>query len=1035
MEDIETDTLPVQRFKKRWVFGAVLLVLLIALAVIWLQRIHLADRAIRDRLDAAGIQASFDVKEIGFRTERLENIVLGDPKNPDLTAHVVEVDVAIGFGTPAIRAVRAQGVRLHGRLMDGTLSFGALDKFRDLQSTAPLQLPNVNLSVKDTQLSLATPWGGVGIALSGSGHLQNGFMGHFALRAPAVDSGKCKASSVGFDGQLQIRNRQPELAGPMTAAFIACAEQGLKLSGPVLKGKVKLSESLNNWVSDMDFAANEATLSGHRFSNAAGKINFYGNAARTDFDLTLVQAGYRGNDVAVTRLLGDAKGRVSSADPGLSISARGDVSGAGASYTGSALNGLRSIISGTKATPIGPVIAALEPALRKAIGAFDAKLAYDISLDPGNAPLIGVSGLRINARSGVQIAQAGSMSIAGAQVTGPVSMSLSGGGLPNADIALRPQQRGWAGTLALAPFTAGGASLALPKLAFTGGAGQPWRFNGQALLSGPLMGGRIDGLSLPVDGGYAGGTFSMLSGCRQVRFARVQTGAFMLPGQMLQACGQSGAILTAGRSGTRFALRSPLVSGKGKLGSTAMAFAGSNVRFDLNSGFVASNVTVDLGRADALTQLTMAQLAGRFASGGLSGTILGGAGKIGNVPLLIEQADGNWGWNNGALSLNAAARVSDAAQVDRFKTLTVPDMQIALENNVITAIGHLHEPKTGIRIADVDIRHELSSATGRALLAVDGLMFNNILQPDMLTPLTVGAIANVNGSVSGDGRIEWSAAGVKSSGRFGTKALDFAAAFGPVTGLSTDVVFTDLLGLQSAPLQMARIAVANPGIPAFDGQISYHLLPDQQVQIEGGRWPFYGGELILEPTVLDFDVAKARKLTFRLVGMDAEKFLAGYELENIRVSGVFDGTLPMIFDSEGGRIVGGSLKSRAGGGELSYLGQLSYEEMGAMANFAFEALRAIRFEDMQIGVNGNIGGEVVTEVQFKGLQQGSAARRNYITKQLAKLPIQFNVRIQAEFLSLFGSLRSLYDAEYAAQRYKGLLDAGPPITGEEVKKP
>jgi translocation and assembly module TamB len=66
------------------------------------------------------------------------------------------------------------------------------------------------------------------------------------------------------------------------------------------------------------------------------------------------------------------------------------------------------------------------------------------------------------------------------------------------------------------------------------------------------------------------------------------------------------------------------------------------------------------------------------------------------------------------------------------------------------------------------------------------------------------------------------------------------------------------------------------------------------------------------------------------------------------------------------------------------------------------------------------------------LQQGSVAKRNFITRQLAKLPIEFTVRIEAEFLSLIGSLRTLYDAEYAAQRYKGYLDAPPPpITGEE----
>ena len=50
-------------------------------------------------------------------------------------------------------------------------------------------------------------------------------------------------------------------------------------------------------------------------------------------------------------------------------------------------------------------------------------------------------------------------------------------------------------------------------------------------------------------------------------------------------------------------------------------------------------------------------------------------------------------------------------------------------------------------------------------------------------------------------------------------------------------------------------------------------------------------------------------------------------------------------------------------------------------------------------------------------------RRNYprvddklITKQLARIPIKFNVSITAEFLKLIGSIRGIYDPSYAAER-------------------
>jgi hypothetical protein len=399
----------------------------------------------------------------------------------------------------------------------------------------------------------------------------------------------------------------------------------------------------------------------------------------------------------------------------------------------------------------------------------------------------------------------------------------------------------------------------------------------------------------------------------------------------------------------------------------------------------------------------------------MSGALSGGAGKIGNVPLLMDNASGEWRYLANVLTFDASLNVLDAEQVDRFKALAVPDMMLTLEKGIIAAIGSLTEPTTGTKVADVDIRHNLDNSAGHALIAVDGLKFNRGFQPELITPLTLGVVANVDGAISGDGRIEWGG-GVRSSGRVLTKGMNLAAAFGPVEGLSTELVFTDLLGLESGPGQIATLASVNPGIPAYEGRISYQLLPDRQVAIESGRWPFAGGELVLEPTVLDFGVEKERRLTFRVIGVDAEKLLAGYDFQNLRVTGVFDGTLPMIFNQDGGRIVGGALVSRAGGGEVSYLGELAYEDMGVFANYAFNALRSIRYSSLTINVGGELDGEIVTDISFTGLQQGSLAKRNFITRQLARIPIKFNVSITAEFMKLIGSIRGLYDADYAAER-------------------
>ena len=140
----------------------------------------------------------------------------------------------------------------------------------------------------------------------------------------------------------------------------------------------------------------------------------------------------------------------------------------------------------------------------------------------------------------------------------------------------------------------------------------------------------------------------------------------------------------------------------------------------------------------------------------------------------------------------------------------------------------------------------------------------------------------------------------------------------------------------------------------------------------------------------------------------------------------------MIFNQQGGRIVGGTLISRGGGGEVSYVGDLSYENMGVFANFAFNALRSIQYKDLTVGINGDLGGEIITEVSFAGVQQGKGAKRNFITRQLAKVPIIFNVRISAQFLQLIGSVRGFYDPKYASELYLPKV-INRELTAEPVK--
>tara|TARA_B100001013_G_scaffold313238_1_gene219208 strand:+ start:23 stop:697 length:675 start_codon:yes stop_codon:yes gene_type:complete len=201
-----------------------------------------------------------------------------------------------------------------------------------------------------------------------------------------------------------------------------------------------------------------------------------------------------------------------------------------------------------------------------------------------------------------------------------------------------------------------------------------------------------------------------------------------------------------------------------------------------------------------------------------------------------------------------------------------------------------------------------------------------------------------------------------------------------------------------------------------------------------------GGQLILRDVDLNLGVSEERRYLFKIVGLDAAVFMTQMDLENISATGLFDGTVPIVFDAAGnGRIDTGVLISRPPGGNISYVGDLTYEDLSPIANFAFDALKSLDYTQMRVVMEGPLTGEIVTRVRFDGVSQGKGAKSNFITRRLAALPLQFRINIKAQFYQLMTSLKSLYDpAAVRDPRELGLLsDDGTrflrrSITGEEA---
>lgn len=998
-------------FKKRWLTAGAVIILV---AGVWIAREPIADEFIREQLESRDVPARYTIDRIGFRSEQLLNIVIGDPKRPDLTAKRVEVLLGYGWRGPYVSAINAKGVRLYGRFVDGRLSFGSLDKFRDPTSKDPFALPDLSVALRDARARVETPWGNIGAALNGGGNLRRDFTGKLALVAPRIAAAGCSGDDISFYGTVLVRNVRPQLVGPLRGSSLRCAGGSVSAASPQVALDLSLSEDLQSWKGKAD-ASIARLVAGPVAADQMGVIaRFDGTSVLTKLDVDADMARLRGPDFAAETVNLEAKGSVGSAAPKFD----GRISFARASGSADLRRSLAESAHGMAGTPVGPLAAKAAGALSRVLADANGSAGFALAGE-GQTARIDLIAPELTSAGGARFIGSADSRIGylyGADepaVIATGSWSIAGGDLPSGTLRLDRNEEGRVTGLArLDPYGAEGARLALAPVRFSGGAGGLMRFATTAALSGPLAGGRVDRLTVPLSGYLAPtGALAFDGGCSRVAADRIEVGSFRLGRSAIDLCSRPGApLLSAGPDGLRGTIRIPGIALRGTSGSSPFSLKSGPANIDLSAMRWSLALTdIRLGDGESATHFSARSLSGRATPQGMAGDLGGASGKIGAVPLNMSEIAGQWRFADGALTLVGGLQLTDAAPDPRFFPLVSRDANLRFANGVIEAKAGFNEQKTGTKILDTVIRHRLADSKGSADLTVRELRFNDAFQPDQLTSLALGVVANVQGSVVGDGRIDWTADGVTSRGTFATADTSLAAAFGPVTGLTTTISFDDLIGLKTAPGQIAKVKDINPGIPVLDGEIEYRLLGDNRVRVEGGSWPFGGGKLLLHPTTLDFSAENARRLSFDIVGVDAAVFLQSFGFDNINATGVFDGTLPVEFDGLGGRIVNGRIDSRGGGGTLAYVGELSNRNLGVIANFAFGALRSLKYDDLTIILNGDLDGEMVTDIRFGGVGQGEGATRNFLTNQVAKLPLVFNVKITAPFRQLLTSAKGFYD--------------------------
>ena len=256
---------------------AILLLLVVAIAVVWIERRPIATQYLKREFERRGVTATYTLDRVGLRTQQVSNLVIGDPRRPDLVARYAKIQMRLQWdGSFEVYRIVARGVRLRGRLVHGKVSWGQVDKLLPPPSNKPFQLPNFALDIADASIALSTPFGPIGAALEGHGQLSGGFKGRLALASPRLVPGRCGAENLRANVAVAVIARRPNVEGPVTLNRFACPLSRFEIIKPRFDAKASFNEAFTS-VNGSGRMAIEAMAAGaNGLANFAGELTYKG---------------------------------------------------------------------------------------------------------------------------------------------------------------------------------------------------------------------------------------------------------------------------------------------------------------------------------------------------------------------------------------------------------------------------------------------------------------------------------------------------------------------------------------------------------------------------------------------------------------------------------------------------------------------------------------------------------------------------------------------------------------------------------------
>jgi len=324
----------------------------------------------------------------------------------------------------------------------------------------------------------------------------------------------------------------------------------------------------------------------------------------------------------------------------------------------------------------------------------------------------------------------------------------------------------------------------------------------------------------------------------------------------------------------------------------------------------------------------------------------------------------------------------------------------------------------------INISYVFRNGQGTADVVIPELRFTpKGLQPQYLVSALKGKIAEVQGLVQANIKLAFAAGQpLQSSGTAKIIDMNFGTLPGPLTGVNTEMSFSNMFPLQSEGRQTLTVDRFDPGFPLENGVIEFEMIPDG-VRVYSARWPLGDGFFSLDP--FDWLYSNAvNRVVMRIENVSIGEFLKDVGDGDLRATGDIEGTLPIVLSGVDVRVENGELWVKDGGviqyksKQLDSISQLDGTNEKAVAamragnyrDAAFEALKNFEYKELRVKIDGALDGPIDVFLKADGKNDDV----------LGGQPFLFNINLQGELLNILRSFNTNAQIKAELAR-KGLL--------------